>query len=445
METILDNERFVKRAFWLVKLRWIAAFLLFGIAYVISKLFGDTSQDIPLYAIGAFLLLYNFLLSLGLRYLVRFHGRTLSRAINRIIILQITADLLILTGVIYYSGGVENPFFFYYIFHVIISSMLLSRRMSYFQATLAVFLFGLLLTLEYFQIIRHHPIVGFLEINLFQNRYYVLGVFVVFSTTLYLVVYMTTSIVLHLRKQQTGYQLLNLELHKKDRVKNEYLLSVSHDIKSHMAAIKSCLDILSTHMVGPLNEKQTELIERADHRAFKSIAFLSTLLKLTQMRLTGEIEKEPFSLKQCIYDTFSAIEEKAEAKKISVDYEISVKKDTLFGSDLLIEEAIRNLMLNAIKYTPENGTVNLFMTEDDTDFTIEITDTGIGIPSEETDKIFQEFYRASNAKKMERDGTGLGLSISKEVVQRHGGRIWASSHEGQGSTFTLTLPKCEKS
>ena len=156
METILDNERFVKRAFWLVKLRWIAAFWLFGIAYVISKLFGDTSQDIPLYAIGALLLLYNFFLYLGLRYLVRFHGSTLSRAINRIIILQITADLLILTGVIYYSGGVENPFFFYYIFHVIISSMLLSRRMSYFQATLAVFLFGLLLTLEYFQIIRHN-------------------------------------------------------------------------------------------------------------------------------------------------------------------------------------------------------------------------------------------------------------------------------------------------
>ena len=445
METILDNERFVKRAFWLVKLRWIAAFLLFGIAYVISKLFGDTSQDIPLYAIGALLLLYNFLLYLGLRYLVRFHGSTLSRAINRIIILQITADLLILTGVIYYSGGVENPFFFYYIFHVIISSMLLSRRMSYLQASLAVFLFGLLLTSEYFQIIDHHPIVGFLNINLFQNRYYVLGVFFVFSTTLYLVVYMTTSIVLQLRKQQTGYKLLNLELNKKDRVKNEYLLSVSHDIKSHMAAIKSCLDILSTHMVGPLNEKQTELIERADHRAFKSIAFLSTLLKLTQMRLTGEIEKEPFSLKQCIYDTFSAIEEKAEAKKISIDYEISVKKDALFGSPLLIEEAIRNIMLNAIKYTPENGTVNLFVTEDDAYFIIEITDTGIGIPSEETGKIFKEFYRASNAKKMERDGTGLGLSISKEVAQRHGGRIWASSHEGQGSTFTLTLPKCEKS
>jgi hypothetical protein len=128
METILDYERLSKHAFWLVKLRWITAFLLIGIAYVISKLFGSISQEIPLYFIGGGLLLYNFLLYLALRYLVRFHDGELSRAIKRIIILQITADLLILTGVIYYSGGVENPFFFYYIFHVIISSMLLSRR-----------------------------------------------------------------------------------------------------------------------------------------------------------------------------------------------------------------------------------------------------------------------------------------------------------------------------
>ena len=441
METILDNEQFVKRAFWLVKLRWITAFLLIGIVYVISKLFDSMSQEIPLYAIGVLLLLYNFLLYLTLKYLVRLHDRTLSRAINRIIILQITADLLILTGVIYYSGGVENPFFFYYIFHVIISSMLLSRYMSYLQATLAVFLFGLLLGLEYFQIIRHHSIVGFLDMNLFQNKYYILAVFVVFSTTLYLVVYMTTSIVSQLRKEQTGYKLLNLELNKKDRIKNEYLLSVSHDIKSHMAAIKSCLDILSTHMVGPLNEKQSELIDRADRRAFKSIAFLSTLLKLTQMRLTGNIEKERFSLKQRVYDAFAAVEGRAEKKGISIGYEINVKKDAVFGSALLIEEAIRNMLLNAIKYTPENGTVKLSMTEDDTYFIIEITDTGIGIPSDEKGKIFDEFYRASNARQVEKDGTGLGLSISKEVVERHGGKMWTVSVEGQGSTFGFTLPK----
>jgi len=443
METILDYERLSKRAFWLIKLRWITAFLLIGIAYVISKLFDSTSQEIPLYSIGGILLVYNFLLYLTLKYLVRLHDSTLNRAINRIIILQITADLLILTGVIYYSGGVENPFFFYYIFHVVISSMLLSRRMSYFQATLAVFLFGLLLSLEYFQIIRHHPIVGFLDINLSQNRYYIFGVFVVFSTTLYLVVYMTTSIMLQLRKQQSNYKEATIQLEKKDRLKNEYLLWVSHDIKSHLAAIKSCLDILSAHMAGPLNEKQMEIIERADHRAFKSMMFLSTLLKLTQMRLTGKFDKESFSMKNCIYDAFATIENKAAEKEIAVSYEINAQKDEFFGSPLLIEEAIMNLLLNAIKYTPPNGSVRLSVNENTENIVVEITDTGIGIPADEKDKVFGEFFRASNAIKTQKEGTGLGLSLSKEVVERHGGKIWVISEVGQGSTFSFTLPKMQ--
>ena len=125
----------------------------------------------------------------------------------------------------------------------------------------------------------------------------------------------------------------------------------------------------------------------------------------------------------------------------SISRDGNVKIDAVFGSALLIEETIRNMLLNAIKYTPPNGTVNLSMTEDDTYFIIEITDTGIGIPSDEKDKIFDEFYRASNARQVERDGTGLGLSISKEMIERHGGKMWVVSQEGQGSTFGFTLPK----
>lgn len=444
METILDNQRFVKRAFWLVKLRWYAIFLFICIAGVVIQLYDVSSQKLPFFVIGIFLLGYNVLLFIFLRYIFLPKAETGHKTFHRIIILQITADMFILTGILYYSGSIENPFYLFYILYAILSSMLLSRSMSYFQTTLAVFLFGLLITLEYLQVMQHQHVTNFLSDELYRNRNYVLGTFAVFSITMYLAVYMTTSIVVQLRKQQTGYKRLNLELNKKDRVKNEYLLSVSHDIKSHMAAIKSCLDILSTHMVGPLNEKQSELVDRADYRAYKSIVFLSTLLKLTQMRLTGEIEKERFSLKQCVYDAFSAVEEKAEKKAISIGYKINVKQDWVFGSSLLIEETIRNILFNAIKYTPENGTVNLSVTEDDTYFIIEITDTGIGIPPDEKDRIFEEFYRASNARRAERDGTGLGLSISKEVVERHGGTIWVALQQGRGSTFNFTLPKYTK-
>ena len=104
-------------------------------------------------------------------------------------------------------------------------------------------------------------------------------------------------------------------------------------------------------------------------------------------------------------------------------------------------EMITNLLFNAIKYTPENKTVHLEAKNYDDDIQIDIIDTGIGIPADEIENIFDEFFRASNAKNSEKDGTGLGLSIVKQIVERHGGRITAESQEGKGTKFTVTLPK----
>lgn len=100
-----------------------------------------------------------------------------------------------------------------------------------------------------------------------------------------------------------------------------------------------------------------------------------------------------------------------------------------------------NLLLNAIKYTPEDGSIKVCTEDDGESVLVEISDTGIGIPPEELPKIFDEFYRATNAKKIEKDGTGLGLSIAKQIVVRHGGRIWAESNKNAGTTFRFTLPK----
>ena len=101
---------------------------------------------------------------------------------------------------------------------------------------------------------------------------------------------------------------------------------------------------------------------------------------------------------------------------------------------------ITNLLFNAIKYTPENKTVRLEAKGND-HVQIDIIDTGIGIPKDELGSVFDEFFRASNARKNEKDGTGLGLSIVKQIVERHGGEISVQSQEGQGTTFTVILPK----
>jgi signal transduction histidine kinase len=159
------------------------------------------------------------------------------------------------------------------------------------------------------------------------------------------------------------------------------------------------------------------------------------------MKMTGRLEMSQFSLKNAIFNAFASVESRAAGKSIDLNYEIDSSVDEIYGEPLLIEETITNLLLNSIKYTPGKGAIKLVAADGGDDVIIEICDTGIGIPQDEIDKIFDEFYRASNARKVERDGTGLGLAIAKQVVERHGGRIWVVNNQTGGSTFSFVLPK----
>jgi two-component system phosphate regulon sensor histidine kinase PhoR len=152
-----------------------------------------------------------------------------------------------------------------------------------------------------------------------------------------------------------------------------------------------------------------------------------------------------FSLKETIRDALANVEKKAQDKSIGLNCNIESSVDKVFGNEFSIEEMITNLLLNAMKYTNTNGTVEINAKDDGDYVLLEIIDTGIGISTEELPKVFDEFYRATNAKRIEKDGTGLGLSIAKQIVERHSGKIWAESQEGIGTKFSFTLPKTTNS
>jgi signal transduction histidine kinase len=111
------------------------------------------------------------------------------------------------------------------------------------------------------------------------------------------------------------------------------------------------------------------------------------------------------------------------------------------GNEFSITEMVTNLLFNAIKYTPTGGTVHLQAGARGEQVRIDVTDTGIGIPTEELEHVFDEFFRASNVAKSQKEGSGLGLSIVNQIVKRHGGTITVQSDEGRGSTFTVRLPR----
>ncbi len=440
MENLLKSTSLIQRAYWLIKLRWVAIGALVAATFVASHFIRVSLRSSALYTIAAVLLAYNFILYDLLRYWTWAGREPSERRIGRILTCQISADLLILATILHFSGGIENPFLFFFAFHMMIASILRSRRQSYLQATLAILLFGGLVVLEAAGVLNHYSLEGFAGHGLYQDWRFVSGTLFVFTVTLYLLVYMTTSIGEQLRQQQEGYENANTQLQGKDRLKNEYVLRLTHDIKGHLAAVQSCLEIVFDEMVGPLNEGQKDLLERAYRRASKCLAFIAALLKLTRMKLTGRLEMEQFSLRNCIFNSLAAVQGKAQSKSIVVSHQIDPSVDEVVGEAVLIEETLTNILLNAVKYTPEGGRVVMEVKQDGALIAVSIVDTGIGIPEADLPHIFEEFYRADNARAVERDGTGLGLAFAKQVIERHGGQVWARNNPGAGATFSFTLP-----
>jgi len=441
MENLLKSPSLMQRAYWLIRLRWVAIATLAIATFVSHRYMHVSLATSALYVLAAVLVIYNAALYSLLTYWTRASkSPTLIRPVEWIVTFQISADLLILTTILHFSGGIENPFSFFFVFHMIIASILRPKLQSYLQATLATFLFGGLLILEGGGVIPHHSLIGFAGHELYRDGTFVFGFLFVFVVTLYLVVYMTTSIGEQLRLQQESLERANAQLEEKDQVKNEYVLRVTHDIKGHLAAVQSCLDIVLDETVGPLNEKQKDMVGRAHRRTAKCMEFVTALLKLTRMKLTGQLEMERFSLRKTLLGALALVQNRAASKSIILHHEIDPTIDMITGEAVLVEETITNILLNAVKYTPAGGRVGIEARHDGAFVQVRVTDTGIGVPPADLTRVFEEFYRADNARATERDGTGLGLAFARQVIERHGGRIWAQNNPTGGSTFTFTLP-----
>ncbi len=440
MQSLLENTSLVSRAYWLVRLRWVAVGGLAVATFGASEFMGVTLPVGALYAVSVVVLVYNLALYGLLRYWTRGAEMPSQARTGGVLTFQISADLFILTTILHYSGGIENPFLFFFAFHMIIASILRSRHQSYMQATLAVVLFGGLVVLESIGGLSHCSLEGFAGHGLYRDSTYVFGMLFVFTVTLYLIVYMTTSISEQLRRHQEDLEKANAQLREKDKVKNEYVLRVNHDIKGHLAAVLSCLDVVNGEMLGPLNDGQKDFVGRAHRRTTTCLEFIGALLKLTRMKLTGRLEAEPFPLKKCVHNALALAQNRARDKSVTLSHQMDPGIDMIWGEGVLIEDTLVNLLLNAVKYTPPGGRVDLEVRYESDSVLIRVADTGIGVPESALPRLFEEFYRADNARAAERDGTGLGLAFARQVVERHGGRIWFENNPGGGSVFSFTLP-----
>jgi len=437
MESNAFQEGLVERLSWLIWLRWLAVIGALLTVLFVRQGLKFNLPGFPLYVIILALFIYNIVFFF---LLIRVKKKSLAW-VNKIANSQISLDLLCLAALIHFSGGIENPFIFYFIFHMIIASILLSRRHSFLQAAFGVLLFSLVVILEYLGVFPHYCLRGFIISCQYHNPLYLGGVSFVFVSTLFIAVYLATSISNRLRQREKVLEQANEQLRAKDRIKSEYVLHVSHDIKEHLAAIQGCLEPVVAKITGELNPKQLDLIQRAVHRTGKLMFYVKALLEITRIKLSRQIKMEYFSFGATLSEAISGVTGKAQEKNITLHSVLEPSIDKIRGSKEHIQETLTNLLANSVKYTPRNGKISIVVQDKGNRILVAISDNGIGIPQIELPRIFEEFYRASNAKEVERDGTGLGLSIAKQIIEIHHGKIWVESEEGKGSTFHIELPK----
>ena len=228
-----------------------------------------------------------------------------------------------------------------------------------------------------------------------------------------------------------------------EKIRQDFVANVSHELRTPLTTIKGYAETL---LEGALKEEVAfqfvQVIKRQSDRLAKIVDDLLTLSKIEMKEF--QLKMEPLSLPELVEDVLNFIQETAEKKKISISSEIPSPLMVIGDRDYL-EQILINLIDNAIKYGREGGKITVSaIQKNQSEIEVSVRDNGIGIPREDLPRIFERFYRVDKGRSQEMGGTGLGLSIVKHLVQVHGGRTWAESQQGKGSTFYFTLPAYRK-
>jgi two-component system phosphate regulon sensor histidine kinase PhoR len=233
------------------------------------------------------------------------------------------------------------------------------------------------------------------------------------------------------------------ELRRLERMRQDFVANVSHELKTPLASIKAYTETLLDWALHDENVN-IRFLHRIEEQADRLNQLILDLLSLARLESGQEVyEHGPLALAPVIASCVESHRGRCESKDLALALDLGpLDGQTLVRAD---EEAIRqildNLIDNAIKYTPEGGSVRISCRVSDEGIAVEVADSGIGIPRDDLPRVFERFYRVDKARSRELGGTGLGLSIVKHLVQSIGGQIAVTSRVGAGSQFTVTLPR----
>jgi len=238
-----------------------------------------------------------------------------------------------------------------------------------------------------------------------------------------------------LSKLQRAYD----ELAELDQLKSNFVAIASHELRTPLNVILGYASFLKADLSGDASE-QLEIVLQSAMRLRSLIGDMVNLRHLDTGEARDQLEMEEFSLHQLIDDVVQEFAGMAEAKRLGLKLNRPSRPIKIMADRQKIYLVLANLISNAVKFTKSGGRVQAVVELRDSEVWVSVRDTGIGIPADKLDKVFDRFYQVESSLARQYEGMGLGLSIAKGMVELHGGRIWVESIENLGSSFTFALP-----
>ncbi len=226
-----------------------------------------------------------------------------------------------------------------------------------------------------------------------------------------------------------------------DRDKTDFVSSVTHELRTPVTSMLGYLELLDDGEAGPLNPDQQRMLEAIGRNSRRLLSRIEDLLTVSGVEAGAmRLQAAPLSVRALVDSATSAIVPTMRGRDLTLQVDVADDVGTIVADGEKLDRVLINLLSNATKFTPDGGRITVRVRRNEGTVTITVADTGIGIPLDEQPRVFERFFRSSNAQELAVPGTGLGLVIVKGIVDLHGGTVTLESSPGVGTEVTVLLP-----
>ncbi len=443
-----SESLFAHNVSWFCQFRWlvIAILLSFGIAGLFPRLldpFGIRTPGIWPFITAVVLVLSN------LSFLYLAQTRTSPAQIKSNLWGQITVDLVILSGVVYFVGSLRTDIAFMYLFHIVLACVFFSSRQSLIVTLMAIGMFAACIIFEY--VLKILPPMSIFTGSFREEHTSSVLTMLAFNFSLTIgiwlaVWYLASHLSAMVRLRDFELEQTNRRLMAASEERSRHMLTTTHQLKAPFAAIYSNAQLLLQGYCGEIPEEALQVIRRILMRCRRLTAEIQEMLQLANLSSTSQ-ESLPQTrivstelLKWCMSQVSSVAQERG------IVFKTDIRPVIMMGAEDHFKMLFVNLLSNAVTYSHRNGQV-IFTCHRGPNLEpiVTIEDNGIGIPADKLPRIFEEHYRTKEAVQHNKESSGLGLAIVKHVAEMYGINIRVESRPGFGTKFELTFPVLDES